>query len=431
MLTNMRLQNFKSWKDSGDIRLAPLTGFFGTNSSGKTSLLQMLLLLKQTAESSDRSLVLRTSREKDGIVDLGTLQDIIHNNADFLELSVSYDRAFSLSTPSHYENMIFTTNVEKNARLAFFSYTNASLRAGMSLTPSDDRYNVFFDVDGVDQITKKRILNPQLSRDSRPVKCYNFPFAAYSLIDDHDNFVKLAFGFENTFSQIYYLGPLREYPQRVYAWGQERPNDVGQRGEFAIHALLAASKAQPDMETWVASWLKKMGLIHSFRLHLLAEGATQYKVRIKRQAESKEVLITDMGFGISQILPVLVLCYYCPEGSTLILEQPEIHLHPSVQASLADVFIDAIQKRGIQIILESHSEHLLRRLQRRIAEAKIDVGNTSLNFCRMENEASTIEPLALDSTGNISNWPKDFFGDLRGDLIAVAEQTLRREMEQG
>ena len=69
-----------------------------------------------------------------------------------------------------------------------------------------------------------------------------------------------------------------------------------------------------------------------------------------------------MGIGVSQVLPVLVLCYYVPEGSTIILEQPELHLHPSVQAGLADVFIDVIKHRNVQILLESHSEHLLRRL---------------------------------------------------------------------
>ena len=63
------------------------------------------------------------------------------------------------------------------------------------------------------------------------------------------------------------------------------------------------------------------------------------------------VTSTDVGFGVSQILPVITLCYYAPPGSILLLEQPEIHLHPSVQAGLADVFIDAIKTRGIQIIL--------------------------------------------------------------------------------
>ena len=116
-----------------------------------------------------------------------------------------------------------------------------------------------------------------------------------------------------------------------------------------------------------------------------------------------KVLITDVGFGVSQILPVIVLCYYVPRGSTIILEQPEIHLHPAVQAWLADVFIDAVNTRGIQIILESHSEHLLTRLQRRIAEGAISPDKTALYFCHMENSESKIEKLDVDLYGNITN----------------------------
>ena len=85
-------------------------------------------------------------------------------------------------------------------------------------------------------------------------------------------------------------------------------------------------------------------------------------------------LLTDIGFGVSQVLPVLVQCFYANHGSTLILEQPDIHLHPSAQAGLADLFIAAKKSPGVQILFESHSEHLLRRLQRRIAEEKVPSG---------------------------------------------------------
>nr|VFK31631.1 MAG: AAA ATPase domain-containing protein [Candidatus Kentron sp. MB]VFK75863.1 MAG: AAA ATPase domain-containing protein [Candidatus Kentron sp. MB] len=92
-----------------------------------------------------------------------------------------------------------------------------------------------------------------------------------------------------------------------------------------------------------------------------------YEVKVKRGFQSAKVSIIDVGFGVSQLLPVLVLCYYVDEGSTILLEQPELHLHPSVQMGLTDVFIDVMKNRHVQIILESHSEHLLSRLQRRMA----------------------------------------------------------------
>ena len=78
--------------------------------------------------------------------------------------------------------------------------------------------------------------------------------------------------------------------------------------------------------------------------------------------------LTDVGFGVSQVLPVLVLLYYVPEGSTVLMEQPEIHLHPAVQSGLADVMLSVADVRNVQIVVESHSEHLMRRLQRRVAE---------------------------------------------------------------
>lgn len=137
-----------------------------------------------------------------------------------------------------------------------------------------------------------------------------------------------------------------------------------------------------------------------------------------------------MGFGVSQILPVLVLCYYVPEESILILEQPEIHLHPSVQTGLADVFIDAIETRKVQIVLESHSEYLLRRLQRRIAEEKLSKDTAALYFCDIVDGVSRLTPLELDMFGNITNWPKDFFGDEFGEMAAATQAVIERKKRQ-
>jgi predicted ATPase len=116
-----------------------------------------------------------------------------------------------------------------------------------------------------------------------------------------------------------------------------------------------------------------------------------------------------------------------PDGSTLLLEQPEIHLHPFAQAALADVLIDAIRIRNIQIVVESHSEHLLRRIQRRIAREVLQARDTALYFCRLANGTSTIEELEVDSYGNIRNWPKDFFGDEMGELADMTLAAMERQ----
>ena len=116
-----------------------------------------------------------------------------------------------------------------------------------------------------------------------------------------------------------------------------------------------------------------------------------------------------------------------PEGSTLILEQPGIHLHPKVQSQLADLLIEVITERNLQILVESHSEHLLNRLQRRIAEEKISVDKTALYFCRNDDGVSEIDRLDIDEFGNISNWPENFFGDEMEDLFARTEAQMERE----
>ncbi|WP_231403255.1 AAA family ATPase [Hymenobacter guriensis] len=173
-------------------------------------------------------------------------------------------------------------------------------------------------------------------------------------------------------------------------------------------------------------------MIHSFVVQPIAPNRKEYEVRIQRTAESASVFLTDVGFGVSQILPVLVLLFYVPESSTVILEQPEIHLHPAVQAGLADVFVDAIKRRRLQIILESHSEHLLQRLQRRMAEFGVDADKgfdadkAKLYFTDIEAGRSKLTPLAIDNYGNISNWPTGFFGDPFADAAAMLDAEMKR-----
>ncbi len=237
--------------------------------------------------------------------------------------------------------------------------------------------------------------------------------------------------FEDLLSGTYYLGPIREYPKRTYGWSGEKPQDVGRRGEKTIAALLSARKQDPEIEIKIAHWLKVMGLIDDFKVDLIAPEQRLYQASVRIAPGGTYSSITDVGFGVSQILPVLVLCYYVPKGSTIIFEQPEIHLHPSAQQKLADVFIDVIKNREVQIIIESHSEHLLHRLQRRIAEEKLLPEQAALYFCRMEQDgASSLTELELDAFGNIKNWPQNFFGDQMGDLVAMTDAAMMRQIGQ-
>ena len=106
-------------------------------------------------------------------------------------------------------------------------------------------------------------------------------------------------------------------------------------------------------------------------------------------------------------------------------------MHPKAQSELADVLIDVVKNRKVQIILESHSEHLLLRLMRRIAEYGIEEkgiskDQTAFHFCEIDNGNSKAEQLEVDEYGNISNWPKDFFGDEMGDVAKKTKAEMKR-----
>jgi len=453
MLTELSMKNFKSWKQIEKMRVAPITGLFGTNSSGKTSILQLLLMLKQTVDSSDRSQVLEFGDERSS-VNLGSFRDVIHSHEKpgQLDFSIRWGLAdrLTIRDPESNTNTLFfaedlgfscSLGESGSDRLAVnrFSYDLAHHRFTISRKGTTGaKYELASD-DGDFRFVRSQGRAWPLPS---PVKFYGFPDQVYAYYQNAGFLAQLQLEFESLFKHMYYLGPLREFPQRHYAWKGSEPADMGRRGERVVDALLAAGQRGPyispgykkkhqTLEERIANWLKKLGLIHDFAVERIADGSNLYQVKVQQTPNSPQVLITDVGFGVSQILPVLVLCYYVPEGSTILLEQPEIHLHPSVQSGLADVFIDAIKNRSIQIVVESHSEHLLRRLQRRIAEEEIKTADISLYFCEAATErGSVLTQLDLDLFGNITNWPKDFFGDEFGDMAAMTKAAMERKKGQ-
>lgn len=453
MLTQLHIQNFKSWHDTGQMRFAPLTGFFGPNSSGKTSILQFLLMLKQTVESVDRRQVLNLGTERSHVM-LNTFEDMVfrHQGSGKITFAIAWKLVLGKSTRSFAPtelpidqnlNIEFTATIFDNkgfVAIESFTYGSELQKLGMAVAKLDRQglnstYNLYIDGHALSDDSGTTLTLPS------PIKFYGFPSEVNAYYARSDVLSDLVLNFENQFDNLFYLGPLREYPNRSYTWSGQWPGTLGNRGELAIQAMIASQFVNQkigsngnyptQVEVLVPKWLKALGLIHSFRLETISKHSNEYEVRLRLSPEAPEVLLTDVGFGISQILPVLTLCSFAPEGSTIILEQPDIHLHPAIQAGLADVFIDVIKNRGVQIILESHSEHLLRRLQRRIAEEQLVPTDVALYFTQIENGESKLEQLKVDAYGSINNWPQNFFGDEMGDLVAMTEAAMQRQGVMG
>lgn len=454
MLTRLKLRNFKSWPDTGDLTLRPITGLFGTNSSGKTSLLQALLLLKQTSESSDRGLVFHFG-DVTTLVDLGNFQSVVHGHDTGAEMEFALD--WETGRPFRVVDTQRGNKEVLSDRKLGFSVLTSRPGGGKTSRPvvGEMYYRVGEARFGMRRKEKKGKAEYELHSTAlefirsvgrawalpAPVKSYGFPDQVRAYYQNAGFLADLELALEECLGRVFYLGPLRAYPKRQYTWAGARPVDMGQAGEAVVDAILASrerdqtispgyKRRRLTLEAYVARWLKELGLVHEFRVEPIGESSQIFQVKVRKTPRSEEVLITDVGFGVSQILPVLVLCFYVPEGSTILLEQPEIHLHPAVQSGLADVLIDAWKNRKVQIVLESHSEHLLRRLQRRIAEKSVSKDDVGLFFCSTDAGGSSITNLELDMFGNITNWPKDFFGDDFGEIAAMTQAAHKRRKEE-
>ena len=414
MITRMRLKNFKSWRDTGDVELGKITGIFGKNSSGKSSLIQALLLLKQTSEDNDPAKILRLNSP----IDFGSFRELVfgHDPQEALGVEISTDmRALrSFNAEISMENDLLVVRHLEYLLADDFSFGLDRLENGS--------YK-YFSSDGFDDDTQRYpgrffFIEPHLLRRTDPMS------------QDRYGTIAAPFQLEQLFKHLHYLGPARPNPSRFYTWSGEAPADVGINGEETVSALLASRTKGGTVEVFVGECLVNLGLAVEFKVETLNEDARLYRIMVQEMDGSPMVSILDVGTGISQVVPCLVLLAVVPEGSLVILEHPELHLHPDAQSRLADVLISAALDRHLQIIVESHSEHLLYRLQRRIAEQAFSAVDAKLYFCRMEKGESKLEKLQIDTYGHITNWPHDFFGNPLHDMAKAARAAAEREEKE-
>ena len=444
--------------------MAPITLFFGTNSSGKSSIGHFLMMLKQTMELADRKVIFYPGG-RNTAVQLGSYREMVFGRDPARRIAFEYRWAprepLTIEDPVSGEvypgdEIGFRAQVGQVDRdrpalvvdrleYAVWQEGELSLSIGMERAGSaKPEYKV-----EAQRYALKR--NPGRAwNPGAPVHFYGFPDEVRSYYQNAGFVQDLNLQHELLFRSIAYLGPLRTRPERLYTWSGLEPEGVGFAGENAIAAFLAArgreislgyrKRARP-FEEIIATKLQEMGLIEDFKVSPISEQRQEYEVKVRVTAAGGWVDLPDVGFGVSQVLPVLVQAFCAPPGTIIIMEQPEIHLHPSAQAALADVMIDVIhsreggEDRNIQLIIESHSEHFLRRLQRRIAESETLHEKVAAYFVHAGGRAgkpgARLENLPIDEYGNILNWPENFFGDEMGDITSQAKAALHKRLRQG
>lgn len=261
--------------------------------------------------------------------------------------------------------------------------------------------------------------NYEFSEQNSSVVCFYFINFISQIID------KLEESF-NT-QKINYVSPLRAHPKRYYFLDKAKANTF--LDTLDGEAIAEILKEDSSLKNSVNSWFKK------FNLHIDVGPIKDIIHQIVVKQNSLDLDITDVGFGVSQVLPVIIQGFLSKERSITLVEQPEIHLHPKMQADLADLFIDIAIRKNVKkgefvaskyLIIETHSEYLLKRLRRRISENKISADQVAIYYIEPQEEtkSASIKKIDISSKGAFE-WPKDFYtGDLADDITEFLKNQI-------
>lgn len=253
--------------------------------------------------------------------------------------------------------------------------------------------------------------------------------------------------------KIKYLGPLREEPRSLYPLENNGSTfDLGLKGEntaavFENNKTRIIKYISPDyfdggkvgklkseegtLSEAINAWLVYLGVANEMNTN--DRGKVGHELKITTDIQNMEQDLTHVGVGVSQILPILVMCFLAGKGDSIILEQPELHLHPKVQTRLADFFV-SMNALGKQCILETHSEYLINRLRYLVAKTDEEkIGDeTMIYFVEKEDGHSIYRNITINRYGVIDKWPKGFFDegeDLATMIMKAGMEKKRRELE--
>lgn len=458
-INKLVLKNFKRF-DQLELDLeSKITLLMGPNSSGKSSIVKAILALKQTASPSNEHEVLSAQGD---YVDLGIYKDFIHDHDISKKLTIGFDINtnfdFFGGEPNTSAHLSFTfaydfateqakvfeigvlDNNNKNKTL--LNLTKKKTRESFSLTLERDfgrnlaerifrrpdveteRYlNAWSKGISVTIIDRYQIIpttSPSIRADSFATR---LPSSVLSQV-----ITQQLRDFDKSF---FYLGPLRKSPSRSYNRTAHLLS-VGPNGEFTPSVLAnlysKAAKERGENRPNTAQiqqlnkWVETIFPGTSVASRTIEE---LVKIEVSRGRNQKEV-ITDVGFGFSQILPILVQLAVMPEDATLLIEQPELHLHPSAQTKLATVFAEAANKNK-RVIIETHSEHLLRGLQvcvsnraARKGPAASRIKSQDIAIKYVPRHPEKLKSIRVDEYGELTEeWPSGFFDEAYNSSIKL------------
>ena len=422
-INSLVIDGLKSFRDRTEVKLDDLTILSGANSSGKSTIMQSILLMKQTLESS---------------YDPGPLL-ISGPNVVF----------------SNTEQMFWTAPGEKREQICIGLYVKSKNKSGyeVSLQQQKGGTTPLQIVKGTWVSGQLRTdLSSSLTEEQRQkyeglMKSDRFPKGLYdqdenlytdpyiqrerffltvkfALRKRNNNNVMFEFGseflddfqsemmVENAVRSIIHVPGLRGNPRRTYPVTAVEKHFPGLFPDYVASVIAYWQSANKDKSKQLSSDLKELGLTWNVKARKTSD--TEVEIQVARLPKGQQhgardmVSIADVGFGVSQSLPVAVALLAAEPGELVYLEQPEIHLHPRAEHSLSRLIHRAVM-RGVQVVVETHSELLLVGLQELMASKLFGKKKVIIHWVQRDKSgASILQSQELDSNGAFGNVPVDF-----------------------
>lgn len=376
MLKRIHLENFKASKDV-DVRLAPLTVLSGVTSSGKSTLLQAIAILRQSHSLDGHPKGLRLTGE---LLQLGQCRDVLNEDAlgDAITISVvEDDSTYRWVSRGEFDYNELPFETEPPSLPTFITSPNFQFLQANRIVP--------------------QTLYPQASHQAR------------------------ATGF---------LGPHGEYTVGFLTTARDNrvpPARMAPKTAFGVPADLFDKVAPTDgLLDQVAGWLQHLS--PGVRLDTTALKATdEVLLQFRYMGRSKDVgsdsyRPTNVGFGLTYSLPIIVACLAAPRDALLLLENPEAHLHPRGQSTLGELIARCVND-GVQVIVETHSDHLLNGIRLAVKRKLLNSSDVALHFFErsIETGEAFVRTPALFENGRLSNWPEGFFDQWDKDVEALLD----------
>ena len=294
----------------------------------------------------------------------------------------------------------------------------------------------------------EKIINEALSSINTPNKAITI-IRSPGIIPETTSYLEEFFS-----SSLRYLGPLRDEPKSQYPLSPSTdPYDVGLKGEntaavLELHkntivqyiptsvfkdAEIKEQKARRTLETAVIDWLQYLDVAKG--IHSQDKGKFGHEMKVQMPFNKRPFDLTHVGVGVSQVLPILVSCLLAEVDTTLIFEQPELHLHPKVQTLLGDFFL-SMALLNKQCIIETHSEYLINRIRFRTAAAMNPenpwIEAVKVNFVKLGANGSEFKTVQINEYGAILDWPDGFFDQTQSEAEAILRSaTQKRKSQKG